>query len=61
MVAHTHMPSTDSFSTKVMTSSLVNESSPLVGSSRKRTRGCVMMDTPMLTRLAWGGGGGGRQ
>mmetsp|Transcript_9124 Transcript_9124/g.34109 ORF Transcript_9124/g.34109 Transcript_9124/m.34109 type:complete len:163 (-) Transcript_9124:482-970(-) len=42
-----------SFFTTDMTSFAVNESSPEVGSSRKRTDGSVMSAIAMLSRFAW--------
>ena len=52
MVAHTVTPPDRSPFTTVITSFAVKLSSPDVGSSRKRTRGEVMMAMPMLVRFA---------
>mmetsp|Transcript_26405 Transcript_26405/g.53637 ORF Transcript_26405/g.53637 Transcript_26405/m.53637 type:complete len:159 (+) Transcript_26405:4641-5117(+) len=52
MVQTTVRPSRARSQSNSMTSSAVRLSNPLVGSSRKRTRGLVIMARPILTRLA---------
>lgn len=53
MVATMVTPSATRALTVVMTSLAVKLSRPEVGSSRNSTRGEVMREMPMFTRLAW--------